>query len=75
MLNVFIHIDGSSSAPFCQLGKCEVYRWANGDCVLMEGTQCDNPACTCNIQWPISRKGTIEEKRQFYITQSQLAGI
>lgn len=70
--NVFIHIDGSSSAPFCQLGKCEVYRWANGDCVLMEGAQCDNPNCTCNVEWPISRKGTIEEKQEFYNTVRQL---
>ena len=73
MLNVFIHVDGSSSAPFCELGKREIYRWANGDCVGMEGMCCTSIGCTCSNEWPISRKANAEEKQEFYNTLNQMA--
>lgn len=75
MLNVFIHIDGTSSAPLCQLGCREVYRWANGNCVNMEGTQCNNFGCTCSVKYPISHKANDIETATFYKTIRQTIDV
>lgn len=71
--NVFIHMDNSVSAPMCQLGRVIVYRWAQGNNIIMEGTCCNSVACTCSNDYPITRKGSNQEKADFYNTLRQMA--
>lgn len=72
--NVFVHVDGVVSAPFCQLGVDVVRAWFAGHCLRTEITTCCNKTgCTCSIDSSIVRKGSAQEKIDFYNTINMMA--
>jgi hypothetical protein len=73
--NVFLHDNNIFSAPFCHIGQQLVYMWFNNRPPnFPEGTVCCNSMfCTCSADYPIKRKGTPQEKENFYQSLSILA--
>lgn len=72
--NVFIHMDGTISAPFCKLGRDVVYAWNAKHCLYSDITKCcDNTGCTCGVDSNIMRKGSAQEKENFYNTINMMA--
>lgn len=72
--NVFVHVDGVVSAPFCPLGVAVVRAWyAHHNLWSDITTCCNNTGCTCSVESAIIRKGTPEEKAEFYNTIAQMA--
>lgn len=73
-MNVFVHADGSVSAPLCPYGVSVVRAWFNGHAIRVDDLSlCDNEKCTCNNGSPINKKGDITEKQMFYSNVGSVA--
>lgn len=72
--NVFMHGDGTFSAPFCECGKNIVRQSLMRNVVVHTITDCCNTVgCTCSNDAHVERKANPIEAAEFYHTISQMA--